>query len=95
MAQPLADHLGMDTGLEPQMRRRGMEIKEVVPNEAKLILEDATTWDWIVADAKTQEVIREIGPEFEEIVIIGMLAGGEDLLRHHSGMFPCRLVGRG
>ncbi len=59
-----------------QMGRRGMEIKEVGLDEAKLILEDATTWGWIVADAKTQEVIWEISPEVEEIVIIGMLAGG-------------------
>ena len=59
-----------------QMGRRGMEIKEVGLDEAKLILEDATTWGWIVADAKTQEVIWEIGPEVEEIMIIGMLAGG-------------------
>jgi hypothetical protein len=59
-----------------QMGRRGSEIKEVGPDEAKLILEDAATWGWIVADAKTQEVIWEIGPEVEEIVITGMLGGG-------------------
>jgi len=58
------------------MGRRGMEIEEVGLDEAKLILEDATTWGWIVADAKTQKVIWEIGPEVEEIMIIGMLAGG-------------------
>jgi hypothetical protein len=58
------------------MGRRGMEIKEVGLDEAKLILEDATTWGWVVADAKTHEVIWEISPEVEEIVIIGMLAGG-------------------
>ncbi len=59
-----------------QMGRRGMEVKEVGLDEARLILEDATTWGWIVADAKTQEVIWEINPEVEEIMIIGMLAGG-------------------
>ena len=59
-----------------QMGRRGMEIKEVGLDEAKLILEDATTWGWIVADAKTQEVIWEINPEVEEIMIIGTLGGG-------------------
>lgn len=58
------------------MGRRGMEVKEVGLDEARLILEDATTWGWIVADAKTQEVIWEINPEVEEIMIIGMLAGG-------------------
>ena len=59
-----------------QMGRRGMEVKEVGLDEARLILEDATTWGWMVADAKTQEVIWEINPEVEEIMIIGMLAGG-------------------
>ncbi len=55
-----------------QMGRSGMEIKEVGLSEAKLILEDAATWGWLIADAKTQEVIWEIGPEVEEIMIIGM-----------------------
>ena len=54
----------------------GMEVKEVELGEAKLILEDAATWGWIAADAKTQEIIWEIGPEVEEITIIGMLGGG-------------------
>ena len=59
-----------------QMGRKGMEIKQVGLDEAKMILEDAATWGWIVADAKTQEVIWEIGPEIDEIMIIGMVAGG-------------------
>ena len=59
-----------------QLGRRGAEIKEVELDEAKLILEDAATWGWIVADAKTQEVIWEIGPEVDEIMILGMLGGG-------------------
>lgn len=59
-----------------QMGRRGMEIKEVGLDEAKLILEDATAGGWVVADAKTREVIWEITPEVEEIMIIGTLAGG-------------------
>ncbi len=58
------------------MGRRGMETKEVGLDEAKLILEDAITGGWIVADAKTREVIWEIGPEVEEIMIIGVLTGG-------------------
>ena len=59
-----------------QMGRRGKEIKEVGLDEAKLILEDATTWGWIVANAKTQEVIWEIGPDVDEIMILGGLGGG-------------------
>ena len=59
-----------------QMGRGGMEIKEVGLDEAKLIMEDAATWGWLVSDAKTQEVIWEIGPEVEEIMIVGMLGGG-------------------
>ena len=59
-----------------QMGRRGTEIKEVGLDEAKLMLEDATIWGWVVANAETQEVIWEISPEVEEIVILGMLGGG-------------------
>lgn len=59
-----------------RMGRRGMEIEEVKLDEAKQILQDATTWGWIVANAETKEVIWEIGREVEEIVIVGMLAGG-------------------
>ncbi len=58
------------------MSRSGMKIKEVELDEAKLILEDAVTWGWIVADAKTQQSIWQIGPEVEEIMIIGILGGG-------------------
>ncbi len=59
-----------------RLGRSGMEIKEVGLDEAKLLLEDAATWGWIVADAKTQEIIWEIGPKVEEIMITGMLGGG-------------------
>ncbi len=59
-----------------QLGRSGMEIEEVGLDEAKVILENAATWGWVVADALTQEVIWEIGPEVEEIMIVGMLGGG-------------------
>lgn len=59
-----------------ELGRSGMEIREVGLDEAKLILEEAATLGWIVADAKTQKVVWEIGPEIEEIMIIGMLGGG-------------------
>lgn len=58
------------------MGRSGMEIKELGLEEAKLFMEDAANWGWIVADARTQEVIWEIGPEVDEIMIYGMLGGG-------------------
>ena len=59
-----------------QLGRSGMEVKEVELDEVKLILEDAATWGWLVADAKTHEIIWEIGPEVKEIMIFGMLGGG-------------------
>ncbi len=59
-----------------QMGRKVTEVEEVELAEAKLILEDAATWGWLVANAKTREVIWEIGPEVEEIMIFGMLGGG-------------------
>ena len=59
-----------------QLGRSGMEVEEVGVDEAKKILEDAATWGWIVADAKTQEVIWEINSQVEEIMIVGMLGGG-------------------
>ncbi len=59
-----------------RLGRSGMEIKEIGLDEAKLLLEDAATWGWVITDARTQEVIWEIGPEVEEIMILGMLGGG-------------------
>ena len=53
-----------------------METREVDLDEAKLILEDAVSWGWVVADAKTQEVIWDIGSDVEELMIIGTLSGG-------------------
>jgi hypothetical protein len=53
-----------------------MEVKEVELDEAKLLLEDAATWGWVITDGRTQEVIWDIGPEVEEIMILGMLGGG-------------------
>jgi hypothetical protein len=53
-----------------------MEIKEVGLDEARVLLEDAATWGWIVADARTQQVVWEISPDTKEIMIIGMLGGG-------------------
>ena len=59
-----------------QLGRSGMEVKEVGLDEAQVFLEDAATWGWIVADARTQQVVWEIGPDTKEIMIIGMLGGG-------------------
>ena len=59
-----------------RLSRRGMEVEEVDLTEAEEILEEANTWGWIIADARTQEIIWEIGPNVEEIMIIGMLGGG-------------------
>ena len=58
------------------LSRRGMEMEEVELHEAEKILEEANTWGWIVADARTQEVIWEIGPNVKKIMIISMLGRG-------------------
>lgn len=52
-----------------QLGRGGEEIKEVGFDEAKLIVEDAGTWGYLVTGVETQEVTWEIGPEVEEIMI--------------------------
>lgn len=59
-----------------ELGRRGIEVKEVELDEAKRILEDAATWGSIVVDAKSREIIWEIGPGVEEIVILETLGGG-------------------
>lgn len=53
-----------------------MEVQEVGLAQANQILAEAETWGWIVADAKTRQIIWEIEPTVEEIMIIGMLGGG-------------------
>ena len=54
------------------------EIKEVSIQEARKILEDAYNDDFgsVVADIKTREIIWEIGPNVEEIIIVQAPLGG-------------------
>ncbi len=59
-----------------EMGRTGMESREVDISEANRILEDAALWGWVVIDAKTQQVIWQIDPNTDEIMVIGMLGGG-------------------
>lgn len=51
------------------------EVKEVELHEAQKILEDASG-RYLVIDRKNHEVITEIGPEVEEIVIKPLLLSG-------------------
>ena len=55
----------------------GWEIREVDLQEAQSILEATYADDsgGLVADAKTREVIWQIGPDIEEIVIIPEMLG--------------------
>jgi hypothetical protein len=55
------------------------EFRVVTVQEAKTILEQTynDSMGGIVADAKTREVISNIGPDVDEIIIIeGMMGGG-------------------
>ncbi len=53
------------------------EVKEVSLQEARKILEDTYNWGCLVVNRKTNEVIREIEPNVEEIsVIIDIPIGG-------------------
>lgn len=64
--------IDMKNGLE--------EVKEVVEvslQEAKKIMKDTYHWGCLVIDRKTNEVIREIAPNVEEInIIIDLPMGG-------------------
>ncbi len=54
------------------------EIKEVSLEEARKILEDTynSAMGGFVTDARTGQVLSEIGPEVEEIVVIEQMLGG-------------------
>lgn len=53
-----------------------IEVRDVELDEARRILEDARKPGWFVVNAKTQEIIWEIGPEIEEIIVYGPIGGG-------------------
>ena len=58
--------------------RNGLETKEVHLEEAEKILKEnyADPMGGLVYDRKTGEVIGEIGPNIEEIVIMDHMIGG-------------------
>ena len=51
-------------------------IKEATVQEAKEILADTYARGGLVVDSKTYEVIQELDPKIEEILIINLLGGG-------------------
>lgn len=55
---------------------RGIEIEEVNIEEAKRILADARDTGRVVIDKKTGEVIEDLRPDTEELLIIDLLDGG-------------------
>lgn len=57
-------------------REIGTEVKEVTAQEAERILDEAYDAGAVVADARTGEVIFNIGPSVEELVVTRILAGG-------------------
>jgi hypothetical protein len=58
--------------------RNGLETKEVSLKEAEIILKEtyADSLGGLVADRRTGKVIEEIGPDVEELLIIGQIIGG-------------------
>lgn len=58
--------------------RNGMEIKEVNLQKAERILKEtyADPLGGLVADRRTGEVIWEIGPEVEELLVMDHMIGG-------------------
>ena len=54
----------------------GMEVKEVHLGEARKIVEDAYAQGRFVVTQQTGELIDEITPEVEEILIIEAVGGG-------------------
>ena len=58
--------------------RNGIEMKEVNLQEAERILKEtyADPLGGLVADRRTGEVIWEIGPNVEEVLIIDQMIGG-------------------
>ncbi len=59
-----------------QPDRRGITVTEVTVDEANKIIKDVADWGALVLDAKTKEIIWEVGPDSEEIEVIEMLQGG-------------------
>jgi len=60
------------------LTRNGIEIKEVNFEEAERILKEtyADPLGGLVADKRTGEVIWEIGPDVEELLVIDQMIGG-------------------
>ena len=60
------------------MGRNGLEIREVAHQEAERILKEtyADPLGGLVADKRTGEVIWEIGPEVEELLVMDHMIGG-------------------
>lgn len=58
--------------------RNGLEIKEVSLEEAEMILKEtyADSLGGLVVDKRTGDVIDEIGPDVEELLIISHIIGG-------------------
>ena len=58
--------------------RNGREIKEVSLEEAKTILKEtfADSLGGLVVDQRTGQVIWEIGPNVEEVLIVNLMVGG-------------------
>ncbi len=54
----------------------GVEVKEVSPGEAKSIVEKATSEGRLVINKRIGEVIDELTPDIEEILIIEAAGGG-------------------
>lgn len=58
--------------------RSGLELREVSLEEAERILKEtyADSLGGLVTDRRTGQVISEIGPDVEELLIIGHMVGG-------------------
>jgi len=58
--------------------RNGQEIKEVGFEEAKALLKEtfADPLGGLVVDPRTGQVISEIGPNVEEVLIVNLMVGG-------------------
>ena len=54
----------------------GIETREISVTEANNLLTESYAQDCVVVDKKTGNVIEEITPEIEEIMIVGLIDGG-------------------
>ena len=59
-----------------RLAQTGVEVKEIGLEEAKRMVEEANTKGRLVANKRTGEVIDEITPDVEEIMIIEIVGGG-------------------